>query len=269
MTNQADHPRFTVIVGPLDLEPDHDRAVAAAAVLAVVGDVPIVLVTVSSPGLPDVTDRIDLRRIAEEHRLDQWSSVVLHDNDPARALSAYVRGLDAPLVVIATGVRGMISGLNSADITADLLGEISSPALVLGPHVPETWQPRQSQLICCVPRGQTSAAVTLWTARWLATFGGTNPRFVSVVPSDAPANDATPSDQVADPGGRHTDWTLVHDDDVVNGLLVFAADLADGVLVVSSERWSDDTRLHRHSIARHLAHNAAVPVLILPRAAVS
>ena len=260
MTNEADHPRFTVIVVPLDLEPDHDRAVAAAAVLAVVGDVPIVLITVSSPGLPDVTDRIDLRRTAEEHRLDQWSSVVLHDNDPARALSAYVRGLEAPLVVIATGVRGAISGLSSADITADLLGEIGSPALVLGPHVPETWQPRQSQLICCVPRGETSAAVTPSTARWLETFGGTSPRFVTVEPSDAPATN---------PDGRHTDWTLVHDDDVVNGLLVFAADLADGVLVVSSERWSDDTRLHRHSIARHLAHNAAVPVLILPRAAVS
>lgn len=88
---------------------------------------------------------------------DQWSAVVLHDNRPARVLAAQLHTVDAPLVVMATGVRGMISQLSSTHTAAGLLGAINCPALVLGPNVPDTW-----------------------VVRWLEPFGGRDPYFVAV-----------------------------------------------------------------------------------------
>ncbi len=264
---------FSTIVAPLDLEPNHDRAVAAAAGLAAVGNLPIILMTASSPGLPNGRDQIELGRIAEKHHLDRWSAVVLHDNQPARVVAAHLLTLDAPLVVMATGVRGMISQLSSTHTAASLLGAINCPALVLGPNVPDTWQPRHAQLVCCIDPGEPAYPAVPWVVRWLKAFGGRDPCFVAVKPSDS-APDTPACNRPVDverlaaglysTAGFLADWNILRDDNPVNGLLAFTADNVDALLVVTSKRWTDDSRLHRHSIARNLAHASVHPVLVVP-----
>lgn len=64
--------------------------------------------------------------------------------------------------------------------------------------------------------------------------------------------------------GFLADWNILRDDNPVNGLLAFTADNVDALLVVTSKRWTDDSRLHRHSIARNLAHASVHPVLVVP-----
>lgn len=264
---------FSTIVVPLDLEPNHDRAVAAAAGLAAVGNLPIILITASSPGLPDGRDQIELGRIAEKHHLGRWSAVVLHDNQPARVLGAHLLTLDAPLVVMATRVRGMVSQLGSTHTAAALLGAINCPALVLGPNVPETWHPLHAQLICYVDPGEPAYPAVPWIIRWLEAFGGRDPCFVAVEPSGTTTDNQASNKSVdverlaADlysTAGFHADWNMLCDGNPVDGLLAFTAGNADALPVVASKRWPDDSRLHRHSIARHLAHASVHPVLVVP-----
>ncbi len=264
---------FATIVVPLDLEPDHDRAVAAAAGLAAAGDLPVILVTVSSPGLPDQIDQAELRSTAARHHLDRWSAVVLHDNEPARAISGYLSSLESPLVVMATEVRGMISQLSSVDTAADLLARINGPTLVLGPNVGDAWHPEHSRLVCCVDPDESTVAAMAWTVRWLETFGGRDPYFVTVKPAgslhDTPSgNNSVDVEQLAarlySVSGFYADWKVLYDDNPVDGLLAFTEGNVDAMLVVTTERWTDDSRLHLGSTARRLARTSPHPVLVLP-----
>ena len=55
---------FTSIVVPVDLEPDGDRALPLAGALARAAGIPLELVSVSSPHMPEVPDRVELEERA-------------------------------------------------------------------------------------------------------------------------------------------------------------------------------------------------------------
>lgn len=270
---------FSTIVVPLDLEPDHDRAVPVAGFLADVGHLPISLLTVSSPGMPDQSDQFDLRRAAEKHQLDRWSAVVLHDNEPARAIAAHLATLDSPLVVMASGVRTGLSGLVSSDTSAQVLSQISCPALILGPNVSDSWLPARSQLLSCVGPTTHTSIFTPAVARWVNTFGGDAPSFVTMIKSDpqvSAVDDDRASEQVRRlaqelfaSSGIKGDWKVLRDDDPVDALLALAELSDDAILVVTSERWPDGSRLHSHSVSRRLAQASTKPVLVIPHAAIA
>lgn len=263
--------KFSTIVVPLDLEPSHDRAVPVAGFLANIGNLRVVLLTVSSPGMPDQSDTFDLRRTAEKHHLDRWSAAVLHDNEPHRAIAAHLQTLDAPLVVMASEVRGTMRELVSEDTPAHLLSDITCPALILGPNVPDAWQPAHLQLVCCVGPADRAHIALPWMAHWFNTFGGNTPSFVTVIHTSPPLADASERVEVLAhdlfaSAGIRGDWQVVRDDDPVDGVLGFTHDNHDAVIVVTTERWSDTSRLHLHSVARRLARLSTNPVLVVPHA---
>jgi nucleotide-binding universal stress UspA family protein len=266
---------FSAIVVPSDLGSEHDRAVAVAGTLSVLGDLPISLVTVSSPGMPEESDRLDLRRVAETHQLSNWSAVVLHDNDPIKAIAAHVASLERPLVIVASSVRIGLSELVAPDRAGQLLSELSCPALILGPNVPEDWEPVRPHVISCVGRTAAADLELAPIARWVNTFGSDGVHVVTVVGPDERSSSSADVDAdarervsrlVAELQTRFAiaaQSTLVHDDEPVNGVLGSLAGLVDAVLVVTSQRWPDGSRVHRRSVARRLAHDSTVPVLVI------
>lgn len=263
--------QFSTIVVPLDLEPSHDRAVPVAGFLADLANLPVVLLTVSSPGMPDQPDEFDLRRTAERHHLERWSAAVLHDNEPHRAIAAHLRTLDAPLVVMASEVGGAMHELVSDDTPAHLLSDITCAALILGPNVPDAWQPAHPQLVCCVAPADRAHIALPWMARWFNTFGGNTPCFVTVIHTGLSNTDASERVQALArdlfaTSGITGDWNVTQDDDPVDGVLALTHDNHDAVIVVTTERWSDTSRLHLHSVARRLARSSTKPVLVVPYA---
>jgi nucleotide-binding universal stress UspA family protein len=265
-------PPISTIVVPLDLEPDHDRAVATARILAARSGLPLQLLTVSSPGLPDGPDQFELDRTATRHGLHNWTSTVIHSNEPAVAIADYIAHVEAPLLVISTEVRGVISELGSTDVAGQLLADLDAPILVLGPQMRASWLSDQAQVIGCIgPDGPTDAAVRSM-GRWLTQFGGIDPLFVTVETADAassresgsldPARVGPLVEQLLAETGIHADVETLVGPDPVEAILA-RTDLTDSILIVTSTRWADGSRLHSHSIARQLAHSSTNPVLVL------
>jgi nucleotide-binding universal stress UspA family protein len=262
---------FTSIIVPLDLETGADRALPVAHALAAQGGIPVELVTVSSPSMPQEVDAYELRRRAQ--LFVNCSTTVLHDNDIARALTAFAAERPAPLVVVATRARGVIAEHVLGSVTEDLLARSADPVLLVGPHVETEDLVGGPTLVAGVDGTSTSEAVLPAVAEWLDTFGGPPPWLVQVLPPATAADsfgDAVESAYVQrlaarlKEGGIDAEWDVAHAGRPTDALIDFADRVADTVLVVSSERWTDAAHSHIRSVARALTRYAHHPVLVVP-----
>jgi len=263
---------FTSIVVPLDLEFDSDRAVPIAGAIASIASLPVELVTVTG-GAREEPEKARLHQSATAHHLERWNTVVLHDKDPGGSLAEHLETLDSPLVVMASAVHGPVGELLSLSMSAELLSKVSSPVLILGPHVEPTWRPDHAQLLSCLgPVGHAEATIPQ-TMKWSRTFGGAEPWFVEVVdpgaqlPSSSDVSESAHVHRFAElltQQGIGSNWDVLHDHDPVDALIRFAQKFDRAVFVVASDRWSDPGRVHLHSVARDLAHRSPQPVLVVP-----
>lgn len=268
---------FKTIVVPLGLERDSDRSIGVAKCLAALGNLPIELVTVSSPHLSDEPDLDGLSQRAAEFRLDRWTPVVLHSNDPAAAIADHLASADQPLVVMATAAHGALGELVSASTSADLLSRTAVPVVAIGPHVPLDWATDRPTLLSCVGPDDESTASLPEMVRWIHTFGGGEPWFLEVLPALTKASSSRGdvresahvqrSTQHLQQLGIESEWEVLHGDDPAEAIADFASGVAGAVLVVASERWADASRMHLHSVSRRLAHTAHQPVLVIPHPA--
>ena len=65
----------------------------------------------------------------------RWSVDVLHDNDVVAALAAFIADRPGALVLMATRARSAIGQRLLGSVTEGLLGRLSQPMLLVGPHV--------------------------------------------------------------------------------------------------------------------------------------
>lgn len=115
-------------------------------------------------------------------------------------------------------------------------------------------------------------------ARWVNTFGGNTPCFITVLQSNLQVSERDEveqsthlrilADELSASSGMSCKWKVLRDDDPVDGVLAFSEQNDDALLVVTSERWPDGSRLHLHSVSRRLAHASTKPVLVIPHAPV-
>jgi nucleotide-binding universal stress UspA family protein len=267
--------RFATIVVPLDLEGHSDRSIDVARSLAALGNVRIELVTVLPEQYTAQSGLSALEQRGLDHRLRNWTPVVLLGNDIATVIADHLAQLDAPLLVMATSAHGVFGDFFSGSPTARLLSLVASPVLVVGPHVPEPWSATAPTLVACVgPASHSDPAIGVM-ACWTHTFGGRPPWFLEVLRTEdvrASGGDVSESalvmrraDRLAELGVT-SEWEVLHGDDPVEAIESFADGMIEPVLMVNSERWNDPSRLHLHSVARRLAHHARQPVLVLPHA---
>jgi nucleotide-binding universal stress UspA family protein len=266
---------FTTIVVPLDLEPAGDRALPVAAALARTAGVGLELVTISSPNLDEAGDLHELRRRAEAHSDPDRppATYVLHDNDPAAALVAFLADRPGALVVMGTRARSPLGEFLLGSVSEDLLTHTALPVLLVGPHASVEDPSGSPTLVAGVDGSKVSEALLPTLVAWKATFGGPRPWLVEVMPVP---REAAPNADIADTADVHrlantfaeqgldTDWDVARAKHPADALIDFADRVDDAVIAVASVRWTDPHHAHRTSVARQLAHEAHHPVLVVP-----
>ena len=266
---------FTTIVVPLDLEPGGDRALPVAAALARTAEVGLELVTISSPDLGEADDLHELRRRAADYADPARPAAiyVLHDNDPAAALVAFLADRPGALVVMGTRARGRLGELLLGSVSEELLTHTQHPVLVVGPHAGVEHLSGSPTLVAGVDASDVSAALLPILVTWRESFGGATPWLVEVLP--VPREPAGPTD-VAESADVHrmaatfarkgldAEWDVTHAKHPADALMDFADRVEDAVIAVASVRWTDPHHAHRTSVARQLAHKAHHPVLVVP-----
>lgn len=262
---------FTSIVVPVDLEAGGDRALPLAGALATAAGLPLELVTVSSPNMPETPDRLDLEERARAVS-DDWSVTVLHDNDVVRALEAYLSGHPEGLTVMATRARGAFGQRLLGSVTEGLLCRLVQPTLLVGPDVELREQSATPGLLVGV-HGDAAGALVPAVARWIDTFDGPTPWLVEVVGTEraeAPADAELQrlAEQLAEVGVS-SERSVVEGRHPAANLIELADRMADVVVVLVSARWTDPSHLHLSSVARRLTQHSHHPVLIVPAVAPS
>ena len=263
---------FTSIVIPLDLEPGGDRSLAVATALAARAQIPIELVTVSSPAVPEARDLFELaeRRPAGPVRC---TSTVLHDNDAAAALVEHLADRPDALVVMATRARGFVAGRLLGSVSEGVLGHTDRPVLLVGPGAVIADPPGSPTLVVGVDGTPRSEAVLPVLAVWRDSFGGPPPWLLEVLPETREQKELWELDESSyvhrlahrlQDDGVQAEWEVAHARRAADALIEFADRVVDAVLVVASTRWTDPEHRHLTSVARKLAHEAHHPVLVVP-----
>ena len=262
---------FSSIVVPLDLETRSDRALPIAGALAAKSGIPIELVTVSSPQLSEASDAYELEQRGRATGA-AWSTTVLHDDDPAAALVAFLTDRPGALVVMATRARTAFGELLLGSVTEDVLRHSDHPVLLVGPHASVEDPPAAPTLVAGVDGRPASMSVLGAVASWHEAFDGPRPWLVEVLPVPKEPTDFGDVAESSDVHRLATDlkemgvaaeWEVTRAKHPSDALIDFADQVVDAVIVVASSRWTDAQHSHLHSVARRLAHEAHHPVLVV------
>jgi nucleotide-binding universal stress UspA family protein len=264
---------FTSIVVPTDLEAGGDRALPIAGSLALQAGIPVELVTVSSPSMSEEVDIFELRWRAVSTGA-ACTSTVLHDNDAAEAIAAFVAERPDALVVMATRARSPLGQHLLGSVSEAVLGRSSHPVLLVGPRVLIDEPSASVTLVAGVDGTPTSEAILPAVTGWLDSFGGPPPWLLEVRPAadERPAvgdvDQSSSAQRLASrlqEQGIDAEWEIAHARHAADALIEFADRVVDAVLVVASSRWTDPKHTHLTSVARKLAQHAHHPVLVVPR----
>jgi len=263
---------ITTLVVALDLEPDGDRALPVVHALAELGDVDVELLTVSSPNLPDDVDGFELSRRATANGWPAHSYVVLHGDDPADAIVDHVRGRDSTLLVMSTSAKQPVVGHLLGSVSERVLGLIDQPVLLVGPHVPPSFEWSDPTPIVCVDDTDVAMEAVPTIAAWLQTFRSGDPWIVEVLPAASTVDawdDSIESSHVHllatafSTHGINASWEVLHGDAPEACLEQFADQFGEPVFVTTSTRWTD-RHPHWSSVTRQLVQRTSRPVLVVP-----
>jgi nucleotide-binding universal stress UspA family protein/nitroimidazol reductase NimA-like FMN-containing flavoprotein (pyridoxamine 5'-phosphate oxidase superfamily) len=260
---------FGSIVVALDLESGGDRALPVVRSLARVGDLPVVLLTVSSPHMSEESDVFQLRRRAEANGWPVDGCTIAHDNDAARAIVSDVEHRDQALLVMATSAKGSLAAQFLGGVTEDVLGLIDQPLLLVGPRVPADCELMHPTPVACIERSDVAEAAVPAIVSWKRTFGGPDPRLAELPDAAVDrGNSAGPSlvesfETLLAAEGINAVPATVDGDDVESWLDDLANQMPDSVVVSTSARWSDRHARGR-SVTRRLVQRLPRPVLVVP-----
>ncbi len=123
---------FSSIVVALDLGSSGDRALLVARSLAEHSNIPVELVTVSSPNVADDVDAYELRRRARAHGWPDAACTIVHDDNPARGIVDHLARRDGALLVMAADKRPLRTRV-LGNIGEEVLRTSSRPVLLVGP----------------------------------------------------------------------------------------------------------------------------------------
>jgi nucleotide-binding universal stress UspA family protein len=262
---------FRAIIVALDLDANGDRALPVARALAQLGDVPVELLTVSSPNVAEDLDIYELRRRAAANGWPEDCCTVVHDNHVARAIADHVEGQDGALLVMASTAKRPLSGHLLGSVSEHVLRTIKQPVLLVGPEVPENFTVTHPTLVACLDRTDVADAAVPAIVDWMATFGGAEPWVTEVLGSGAASS--LPGANVSSHVRRYTkllaedgvaaSWGVLYSGTPERRLEEFATHLTDPVFVATSVRLTDG-RLHLRSTTRQLVQRSSRPVLVVP-----
>jgi nucleotide-binding universal stress UspA family protein len=261
---------FHTIVVAVDLEPDGDRALPVARSLGELGEVPIELLTVSSPNEPEHVDSFELGRRAIANGWPANSYTIAHSDEVAAAIYQHLQGLDAPLLAMATSAKRPLVGRLLGSVTEGVLALAEHPVLLVGPKVPSTFVWHSPTPVVCVDASDRAAQIVPAVTAWVRTFSSSSIHVLAVVPPTTDpmsrSVESAPVRHVVDrlqQDGVEATWDVVHGGEPEYWLEKYTAHIAEPLFVTSSARWSDG-RPHWHSATRQLVRRTTAPVLVVP-----
>jgi nucleotide-binding universal stress UspA family protein len=235
---------FTSIVVPVDLEQRVERILRYVGRLAGPVGLPVELLTVSSPLMPETCDRWELGRMAA--RLEEQGvtcrTFVVHSDDPASAIVAFLAGRPRPLLAMATHARGLLAETLLGSVSEAILARHPGPMLLFGPRTVLEDHPDPPKLVAALGEGSPSEAVLDAVVAWYNTFGGPAPWLVE----------------------GSAQWDVLHGRQPADALLEYAESTPDAVMALASERWTDPDHRHIASVARAVTRSCRHPVMIVP-----
>ena len=268
--------RFTSVVVPVDMEDHGDRALHYARRLAAAGNLPVELITVSSPAMAEGADRWDLSRRAgtlERAGID-CSYRVLHSDDPSGSIVEHLRGRPGALLAMATHARGLLSERLLGSVSEAVLTHHDGPMLLIGPRFVTSDAEGAPTLIGAVDDRPASEVVLDAAEAWSNAFGAEPPWLIEVLEpvelrpgSGVAVIESTRVRRLAaglSSRGIEAQWEVLHGRHPADSILEFA-DLRDDVVVaLASERWTDPDHRHLVSVTRAVARGCRHPVLVVP-----
>lgn len=265
---------FSSIVVPLDLEVQGDRALPFAAMFATGAGIPLELVTVSAPRLPEAVDIYELETRGRATSA-MWHPTVLHSDDPAAAIVGFLADRPEALVVMASRARSALGEFLLGSVSETLLRQCRHPIVLVGPNARIDDPTSIPTLIVGVDGRSTSAPLVGLVIAWSSSFGGPRPWLVEVLPLAVDPHASIGVIETCDvhrlamrleEHGIAVEWDVAHATDPVDGLRSFADRLGPAVIAVASNDWTDPDHLHLRSVARHLTQESQHPVLVVPAA---
>jgi nucleotide-binding universal stress UspA family protein len=256
---------FRSIVVAVDLAASGDRALAIVRSLALLGRVPVELLTVSSPNLDESVDAFELARRAATINGADTTWTIAHHHDPVLGIVGHVEHSDDTLLVMATSARAALTGHFLGSVSEEVLSLVDRPVLLVGPRVTTEPPLAAPTLLACVDEAEVAAAAVPAIAAWTRTFGCAATRVAAVVAPDGhEAADATAfAGLLAAEGVAASIDVLRADGDPSAALLRLGERVSDPIYVASSVRWTDG-KLHRRSTTRRLVQESTRPVLVVP-----
>ena len=261
---------FRSIVVPLDLEPGGDRALPVARSLAAAGNLPVSLLTVSSPHMPEEQDAYELRRRAAAYGWPADGCTIAHDNDVGRAIVNDVERRDRALLVMATSAKASLKAQFLGDVTEDVLGLIDRPVILVGPRVPADFELGHPTPVACIERSDVAEAAVPAIVSWVRTFGGTDPWLAALGPTASEGRGEPEEPSLVDSfatllaaDGIRGVPTQLHGNDVDSWLDEVVNQVANPIVVSTSVRWTDKHARGR-STTRRLVQRSPRPVLVVP-----
>jgi nucleotide-binding universal stress UspA family protein len=261
---------FTSIVVALDLGANGDRALPIVRRLAERSQVPVELLTVSSPGVDDAVDTYELRRRTTANGWPKDWYAIEHSNHPATAILDHLERSRGALLVMATSAEPLIKGRLFGNVVEKVLSELDEPVLLVGPRAPDVFPEAASTLVACIDHTDVADAAIPAITRWTRTFDGAEAWVTQVIaPDAAPAVRHRSPEHVRHFADRLThagvkaSWGVLFGDPPDARLEQFADCISNPIFVTTSVRWTDG-RPHWRSTAHQLVHRSTHPVLVVP-----
>jgi uncharacterized protein len=258
---------FRSIVVALDLGPDGDRALPIVRGLAAASDLPVELITVSSPHVDETVDAHELSRRAIANGWPPDAFAIVHDNDVARAVATHLGHRHNALLVMATSAKASLTARFLGSVTEAMLSRVEQPVLLVGPQVPVDCELADPTLVVLVDTGDLAEATVPAIVSWARAFGGPQPVIAGISdPSTDQATAPTPIDQYVTmlaAEGITASQVRVQPDDIEAWLGHVLDQAPDPIFVATSVRWTD-ARARGHSTTRRLVQRSTRPVLVVP-----
>lgn len=259
------------IIVPVDASAAPRRALAVAQTLARQLDADVIALVVE--GATSSAGRLEPWGIAASVGCELTAVEVVADSDVIDALVAVTHD---PARLLCLGTHGRPRGGRApfGRVTPRVLHDAGGPVLLVGPRVPEQ-PPRgfQNLVVGCPSDGHGVSGTG--EVRLLAD-AGLRPWLVEVLPplrrefdNDLPASGLARRIARDLTGSERANWEVVRDRSVVRGLIGFAHDLGDTVLLVGTHGRVGPSAVVHRDIALCLSHRAAAPVLAVPAMAVA
>lgn len=259
------------IIVPVDASAAPRRALAVAHTLARQLDAEVIALVVE--GATSSAGRLEPWGIAASVGCELTAVEVVAESDIVDALVAVTH---APARLLCLGTHGRPRGGRApfGRVTPRVLHAAGGPVLLVGPQVPD--QPPLSYQNLVVGCPSDGHGVSGTGEVRLLTDAGLQPWLVEVLPPQRAEFDADlPASGLARriardlTGNERANWEVVRDRSVVRGLVGFARDLGDSIVLVGTHgRLGPAAFVHR-DVALCLSHRATAPVLAVPATAVA